>query len=314
MDKADLQKMVEALVVEVTSEPNRLPVANLIYDDEPLDDLLYNQASSCPSEVSIFDQAKKILRYMPDGKLDVSQDALECYVAFLETGQALSRKMFVLLEAGAASFLPQWPKPMPPETSVAVGPLLEHLWMRASDWGDMALITAVGSSLWQWYEYNNRYGDARTILGKLESYVANTGNRGSLPNIINNYAFQLQKEKNWKEAAVHYERAATLAAELEMTSDYANSRANYWTSRYEMEGQSIADLIVPELHRLGAILHEAGWLAGERKTLVWLARILADGGNAKDGVPLLKKAILIDEKQNSMYLEHDRILLKAMGG
>jgi hypothetical protein len=53
--------MFEAVVVEVTSDtaPNRLPVAKLIYDDEPLDDLLYNQASICPSEVSVFDQAKK---------------------------------------------------------------------------------------------------------------------------------------------------------------------------------------------------------------------------------------------------------------
>jgi hypothetical protein len=36
-------------------------------------------------------------------------------------------------------------------------------------------------------------------------------------------------------------------------------------------------------------------------------------GNAIDGVPLLKKAILIDEKQNSMYLEHDRMLLQVIG-
>jgi hypothetical protein len=297
------------LRTKTTSDFQITQTTDLFYDDEPLGSLLYEETPSSPTDASIFNSAKKLLIYTSEGKLDVSREALERYTTFLKAGHPISRKIFILLTSGAASLLPQWPKSMPPETPAAVGILLEQLWARACDWGDNELSAAVGSRLWEWYEYNHCFGDARTILGKLETNLAKSGNRALLPGIINNYAFQFQKDKNWKEATVHFERAASLAAELEQTADYANSRANYWTCRYELEGEKIAGLIVPELHRLGAILHEAGWLASERKTLVWLARILADGGNPQEGVPLVEKAIIIDEKQNSMYIEQDRQLL-----
>lgn len=312
MDKTDIFKMIESLQTKTTAKFQISRTTDLFYDDEPLASLLYEETPIGPTDASIFDSAKKLLIYTPEGKLDVSREPLERYTTFLKAGQPVSRNIFILLTSGVASLLPQWPKPMPPETPAAVGTLLEQLWARACDWGDDELSNAVGSRLWEWYEYNQRFGDARTILGKLETNLAKSENRALLPGIINNYAFQFQKDKNWKEAAVHFERAASLAAELDQTADYANSRANYWTCRYELEGEKIAGLIVPELHRLGAILHDAGWLASERKTLVWLARIFADLGNPQDGVPLVEKAIGIDEKQNSMYIEQDRQLLMQL--
>jgi len=87
--------------------------------------------------------------------------------------------------------------------------------------------------------------------------------------------FSSRKSASGKRPAVHFDRAARLADELKQTTDYANSRSNYWGCRFELDGIGICEIMMPELRRLGDILHEANWPMGERKVLVLIARVEA---------------------------------------
>lgn len=287
--------------------------ADLVFDDESIESVLYAQTPAPPTPASIFGPARSLLNTLTSNSNDAkSEAAMQTYVRYLDDGYPVSNELFASLLNIGASFLPEWPKPMLPDMPPSVGPLMERLWRYANGRDDDDLRHVTGSKLWQWYEYVGRHADARSVLAGLEVSYERRRQKAELPGVINNFAFQFLKEGSWNEAAVHFDRAANLASALKQTADYANARANYWGCRFELEGVGICELMAPELRRLGEILAEERWLSGYRKVLVLLGRVEAALGRPMDGVPLLERAVAIDESQGSMYLERDSKLLAAL--
>lgn len=312
MNEIELMKKLRGLSEPSPSIEVDVP-DDLVFDDEPIESVLYGHQSSPPTPSSIFQPAREILIRLRSTSTDTkSEEALQTYIRFLNDGYPVSKELFVSLTSTASSLLPVWPKPLSPDMPHSVGRLMECLWRHANEKGDDELKSIAGIRLWEWYEYTKHYADARIVLLALEDIYRDRYEQTSIPAIINNLAFQFQKECMWKEAIVHFDRAACLANELGLKPDFANSRANYWGCRFELEGIDICGLMVPELRRLGAVLREAKWKAGERKVLVLLARAEATLGNHQVGIPLLEQAIALDVSQNSMYLEQDQKLLRDL--
>ena len=113
-------------------------------------------------------------------------------------------------------------------------------------------------------------------------------------------------EGRFSEAIPLFEEAARMFEQLNITFQYANSRANYWICRVNLDDIDDMEGIEAELKALLKILSQSGqW--HERKPLILLAQIEERRGNIKEAIDLVEQAIKSSRYSNTHYPEQDVI-------
>ena len=120
-------------------------------------------------------------------------------------------------------------------------------------------------------------------------------------------------EGRFSEAIPLFEEAARMFEQLNITFQYANSRANYWICRVNLDDIDNPEGLEAELKTLLKILSQSGqW--HERKPLILLAQIEERRGNIKEAIDLMEQAIKSCRGSNTLYPEQDVIYLGRLQG
>jgi hypothetical protein len=284
----------------------------LVFDDEPLEGILYGENARRPTRANLFWPGLVWVREIKAacGAGDIRQ-AVTRASEFAANRYTLTPGMCRDLAPVMSAVVPSHPNPILEHDLSPLAPLVGALWSLALREKDKALQEALGTSLYRWYEHHQRYEDAKRILAILIEICRERHDEPDEAVLLNNLAFEYLLEERWQEAAPLFERAAALFKAHDQEYQHANSRANYWTCRFETEELDGLDGIEGELQTLGEILEKRpGWHA--RKPLILLARIRERRGKIKAAIGLVKRAVASARGSGTRYPEEDARYLEEL--
>lgn len=277
----------------------------LVFDDEPLEGILYGEKRRGPTRANLFWPGLAWVRGIKAAcAAGNTREVLEKASEFSASGYSLTPGMCQDLAAVVKAIVPSQPNPILEHDLSPLGPLLEEMWSLALREKDKALQDALGTSLYRWHEHHGDYEDARRILATLIETRREHHDEPGEAVFLNNLAFEYLLEERWQEAIPLFERAAALFKAHSVDYEYANARANYWTCRFESDDLEDIEAIEAELRTLkGVLTKRPGWHG--RKPLILLAKIRERGGKIKAAIGLVKRAIASAEGSQTRYAEQD---------
>ena len=223
---------------------------DLVYDDEPLDELLYGQLTHGPSAANLYSPIKRLELALSSADGTVIERAFREASGCCGANPSLIPEIVAKLSDLARGCLPQWPKPLNGALSAAGLQLLELLWKRGRDAGQRSSMLAAGSVLWEWYEYAQRPASAREVLEELVALHRDQAADEPMQGLLNNLAYQHFLLRDWPKARQHYQSACEIAERSGNRADFLNSRVGWWAARYEECPVEVASELVAELRRL----------------------------------------------------------------
>jgi tetratricopeptide (TPR) repeat protein len=306
-------EIIIRLVDSFGGRPDRsLKKPPLVFDDVPIEETLYRKNGRSPSPAGLYSKGLEFARKLRSAQRKRSirrmADAAAKWAA--EKGP-LSAGCCMELAGILKSVVPNCPLPKLKFDLAPFGPLLEDIWASALRGADERLQDEAGAILYRWYEHLGRCEEARRILTRLIELARAQGNRGMEGVYTNNFAFEYQLESRWEEAARLFAQAALIFKETGQKFEYANSRSNYWTCRFECADFRESAEADEELARHMATLGDCGnWCA--RKPFVLKARLAEKGGDIPQAIKLVKKAIRSSAGGPTRYGEIDREYLRKL--
>jgi tetratricopeptide (TPR) repeat protein len=286
---------------------------HLVYDDEPLEAILYGAGPAEPTPACIrpVEPNPLLLTVLID-----SQDsaALERFYRELaqqvEAGQLLDRAAAASLANVTRKLLPVWPQPLQKPLLPAARTFLECLWRQSRS--DPVLAESIGNVLWEWYEYSKRHDAAREILAALAEYCEGDGRLAQAALNLNQLAYQWLMQQNWTAAERAYQRSCELATLADSRRNYLIARVGWWSARFEQDPAGIAEPLSRDMAALVPEIAGHDIVMTQRKALVCLARAEAHLGRIEAALKRLDQAIEIDRQKEAMYLAEDLALQEAM--
>jgi tetratricopeptide (TPR) repeat protein len=284
----------------------------LVFDDEPLERILYGEELPGPTVANLFLPGFKYVEQISQAcKGGDIQEALKKLCEYQREKYPLSLRMCYRLTASIKDFVPNFPNPRLEHDLTPLGPMLEEMWQLALKGDDKRLQQELGTVLYRWYEHYKHYEDARGVLTVLIDITRERGDRANEAVMLNNYAFEYLLEEKWQEAIPLFEQAAKMFEDKGDEYEYANARANYWTCRFECDDLDNLEEIEEELKKLRDVLSaRTGWHA--RKPLVLLAKLEEQRGNTEDAIELVEQAIEASRGSNTRYPEIDANYLRDL--
>jgi|APSaa5957512622_1039677.scaffolds.fasta_scaffold17201_2 tetratricopeptide (TPR) repeat protein len=283
-----------------------------VFDDEPLEQILYGKKLGGPTSANLYLPALKyiqgISRALTNRKIEeAAQKASE----LKEKGYSISAAMCFELGSIIQKIVPSFPNPIMKWDLSSLGDLADMMWDVAKHSKDNTLQEAVGTPIYRWYEYYQRYEDARNVLGALIRTYHDQNDKVNEAVFINNFAFEYLLEGRFREAAPLFEKAGDMFREEEDRFEHANARANYLECRLECGEREGLEEIEAEITSLIPILEE---VEGRkvRKPLILLGRIQERKGNTAKAITLVKRAIRACENDNTRYPEMDTEYLEQL--
>ena len=286
---------------------------DFLFDDEPLEQILYGQnPNRGPTRANLYLSALECVRRIRRAYLDENiRDALEKAAELSSKAYPISKRMCFSLAVIMKGIVPNYPNPIIEFDLSALRPLLEQMWNLALRTEDKELQQEVGVPLSRWYEHHHRYQDARRVLRRLIELGQEKRNPIDEAIMLNNFAFEYLLEERWQDAIPFFEKATKIFKENADTSQYANSRANYWICRVECDNFEEAEKVETEVKVIAKLLDKnTAWHT--RKPLILLAKIEEKRGNINAAIRLVKRAIRACEKSNTRYPELDAKYLKYL--
>ena len=302
---------------DLFNDANRLQMEveeslELVFDDEPLERILYGKKLKGPTRANLFFPAlgwvQKIRRAFKDGDIRAAvKNASELAVK----EYSISTQMCFELSLIMRGIVPDYPNPIIEIDLSPLGPLLEQMWNLALRSEGRELQKTVGAPLYRWYEHHQQYENARRVLTTLIEIAKEDEDRIGEAVVINNFAFEYLLEGRPEGAISFFEKAAKIFEDNEIIFEYANARANYWTCRFECDDLEEDQKIEAELKSLAKTLgKKADWRT--RKPLILLARIEERRGNISAAVQLVERAIKACKNGKTRYPELDRKYLEHL--
>ena len=289
-----------------------LPEPDLVFDDEPVEHILYGRGVDGPTPVSLFAQSRQHLAliWAAYEKGDI-QAAIDAGTNLLGDDCRVSIGVGMQLAMVMKRIVPQIPNPILRFDLSPLGPLLEKLRQVAMENNSNELEKGVCESLYRWYEHRGKYEEAKSVLLKLIEIHIDEKNRCAEAVARNNLAFEYFLEDRFQEAILGFEEAAKLFEDIGELGQNANSLANCWMCRFECGGVPDLAHAESELHRLARILIQAEfWQA--RKPLILLARIAERKRKISDAILFVRRAIEAGVNSGTQYPETDRKYLAQL--
>lgn len=284
----------------------------LCFDDEPLDRILYGKKLKGPSRANLFWPALEYSQRIRSAfKEENIEEVLEMASELSSKAHKFSTGMCFDLAMIMKSIIPQYPNPVIETDLRKLCLLLEQMWNHALKTKDIALQRIVGDSLYRLYEHHHQYEDARRVLTRLTEIYREAQHRHDEAAMINNFAYGYLLERRWKEAVPLFEKAARIFEENGDIMDSANSRANYWTCRFECDDFKEMNEMEAELKELVKILRRSA-IWHKRKPFILLARIEESKGYLAAAILFVKQAIETSGEAKIRDTELDRRYLKDL--
>jgi tetratricopeptide (TPR) repeat protein len=291
--------------------------AEYLFDDEPLDWILYGDSvternCSGPTRANLYFTAVSCVaemeRLIQAGHDQEAVDrAAEIGCADTPLPEGASHALLTMIDG----LFPNCPKPAVRVSVGGLGLLLEKLWHEALERKNEELIVKSGTKLSYWYEYQDRFNDARRVVTHLLEHYRSTGQSSDEAGMMNHCGFIYLLEKRWIDAIPYFEKATGLFEECGDRLNYANARANYWTCVVEGRLSDIADKDIDEMKTLAQLLEVASsWQ--KRKPLICLANIEERRGNLEEAVRLVERAIALADTGETTYPDEDRLYLDEL--
>lgn len=186
----------------------------LVFDDEPLEHVLYGTGTQGPTPASLFRKSRVYIVKINEayGKGD-TQAVIDAAREFMSDDCVISVGACYRLAGIMKKIVPHIPNPLMPFDLAPLRPLLERIWQVAVESRDAGLQTMSGTSLYQWYQHHRQYDSARSILRTLIEIHFLDRNRSEEAVTRNNYAFEYYLEHRFLEAIPEFEKAAMIFEE-----------------------------------------------------------------------------------------------------
>jgi tetratricopeptide (TPR) repeat protein len=288
------------------------PVTGFVFDDEPLEQILYGDETDVPTSANLYLPALKYVRGITHELMGRNIDAAAKKASELkEKGYSITPEMCSELALNIRQVVPSIPNPIMKWDLSGLGNLIDITWGAAFQSEDETVQEDVGLSLFRWYEHYQRYEKARNVLKKLISIYRKRGDRIDEAIFINNLAFEYLLEKRFQEAAPLFKKAADMFGEQGYIFERANSRANYLECIFGCGEFEDLEAIEKEMISLISILCTGdAWKI--RKPLILFARIQERKGNRTKAITLVERAIKVCEHGNTRYSEMDTEYLEHL--
>ncbi|MEK6259787.1 MAG: hypothetical protein AABP62_14305 [Planctomycetota bacterium] len=287
---------------------------DLVYDDEPLEELLYGHVTHGPSAANLYSPFKRLEQALSGTDGTAIEQAFREASCCCESNPTLIPEIVTLLSKLARRCLPQWPKPLNAALSTAGLQLLEFLWKRSRDAEHRSSILSVGSVLWEWYEYARRPALASEVLEEMIGLCQDQDANETLQGLCNNLAYQRFLLQDWSRSQQAYQSACEIAERAGRRADLLNSRVGWWAARYEEQPNEVAAELVAKLRPVLSEIRDLNRLLTARKALRYLALAEARLGQGQSALAFVDQAIEIDRQFQSMFLEEDLALRAAIRG
>jgi len=281
---------------------------DLVFDDQPIESILYDEPGAGPSSASLFSatapQVSAIIRALDEGAVE---EPLRRLASLLARGDLMSQDLLGETARRILALLPQVPCPIIKHRRIPYRELLQPIFAAALAHGARELMEAAGTTLYRFCEAMGRYRDAIDVIATMLERA-----KGNLPNqavLTNNLGYDYFLDRDWERAAACFERAVELFTRANDTLNRNNSRLNLLCCRYE-QGQTVEGL-EREVSELRALLAPS-WL--QRKALILLARVAEQRGDPKAAIGLVERALAACKKVPSRHRLEDRAYLRRLTG
>ena len=288
--------------------------AELYFDDEPLDRILYGSKKGGPTRANLYlpimECIRKIRKAFAMGDIQAGLlIATECDQSGLFLTDTYCHKLVDLL----GCLIPNCPNLVLEHDLSAVGPLFERMWEFSLYKKNEELQLAVGGKLYRLYEHYRKFEEARHVLLRLIELYGKKKNSVLEAVHVNNFAFEYLLEGKWEEAIPLFDKAAKMFLDRGEHFEFANAKANCWTCRFELGDVTPVNNIERELKSILKTLDRGGeWRS--RKPLILLAKIKERQGNIQKAIRYVQRAIEICRKSTvkTQYSEIDSTYLEQL--
>lgn len=286
--------------------------AEIVFDDQPLECVLYGQAGDGQTPASLFGRAREFVNRVQDaygaGEVGTVIDVCKELAA---GGISISVGMCSELGAVLTRIVPQIPNPMLQYDLSPLCPLLEKIWELALERNNESLLQRISAPSFRCHEHYGQFGKAQRVLRWLLETSRRSGNRFEEAITLNNRGFEYLLEGRIREALHDFEEAANLFQTLAIPVQSANSRANYWICKFESSDLEVSDRVETELRSLEKMLTRAKyWQA--RKLMILLARLAEQRGDLEESILWVAKAIQACKGSGTRYPETDAQYLQRL--
>ncbi|MCU7809787.1 MAG: tetratricopeptide repeat protein [Candidatus Thiodiazotropha sp. (ex Notomyrtea botanica)] len=284
----------------------------LVFDDEPLDGILYGTPVSEPTPADCFLPIKAHMQRIHT-TLDNHNVAglISALNAITRNDMALHRPVCDELVHAMGILIPSNPVPLLEKDNASLIPLLEKIWALPYSASEYNRQNAVGNRLHRIYEHQHRYAEARAILTNLTRLAQVKGDQDSEATCYNNKAFDYLLEERYKDAMPLFQSAEQLFFKNNDNFSAANSRANYLTCVFSL--RPVRELIdyEAELIELARTLSENNdWRA--RKSYVLLSRIREFLEDRQMAIDYMRHAINASIDDNLQWTAIDQARLAEL--
>ncbi len=284
----------------------------LVFDDDPLDDVLYAERPADPTPADFFLPIKNHMRKVRKASQAHDNSALlSALTVISKENMALHQPICDEIIDITEALIPNIPLPSLTYDIVSLTPLLERIWALPGTPHGYKRRRAVGDRLYRCYEHQRRYADARQILHRLIQITQERGERTGEAVYTNNFAFEYLLEKRWKDAMPLFQRAEKLFFDEGDDFQGANSQANFMTCIFSLRPACELTEHEPELRDLAhALSKDNDWRA--RKPLNLLSQIRESQGNIDGAIQFMQCALSASEGDNLRWSEIDQARLAEL--
>lgn len=305
--KRDKRKPRAAKVADVALAPT-----GLLFDDEPLDAILYGAAGPAPSSASLFDAARpaaeRIARAVAEDRI---ADALQAASGLVGTDALAPAHALLPLLPLLRELIGNVPCPIVDDHGIDYAVLLRPLFELGCRTRDQPLVQRAGWPLYRWLETLGRYAEAREVIGRLLEVARREGKQVDQAMLTNNYGYEYLLEGNWEAAQPYFHRAAQMFERLGADLEVANARANGLTCRFERLDPEAAASLQAELEEvLAALVSRGDWR--QRKPLMLLARLAEHEGRLADAIKLAQRAVIAARHTRTRLRQQDQDYLRRL--
>jgi len=282
--------------------------ATLLFDDAPLDAILYGESGG-PSSADLFaateDKRAAIGHAWQAGHTD---EALCATQELLASGGVLTEREISAILTKIGGLVPDCAWPLLPPGAFPYETILQPIFDRAVRAGRDGLAGEVGLILARALEGHGQFVGSAAVFAPLLTGARLRGSQLEMAQNANNLGYVRSMQGCWREAEGLCEEAVAGFTAAGATSRANNAQANLLTARFELLGLPDAVELEPEILDVDAYYaSENDWR--RRKTLVLLARLREHAGDLDIALDLMEKSLRLTRKVPTQHrLAHSREL------
>ena len=240
----------------------------LLFDDEPIESILYDCPANGASSANAFVDTEPVLEEIGNALYaDNLPRAFEITQWLFRSDLPVSEKACVVLASMYKQLVPNYPRPVIPELVIEYQPLLEELAVLAQAFGSSLLIHATETICYRFYEGCGDFARARDKIALMRDRSEKPFTTAQL---INNYGYEYLLEGNFSLARPYFVESLHLFEQLQDENEVANAQANLLTCEFELSADHEKESLVPILiHAHTRLYEDDDWRV--RKTMRMLA-------------------------------------------